>query len=131
MKAISAVLAAAAALAAVASVSGEVFMKETFDDAAWDTRWTVGSEWKPADQMGEWKWVTPKYQADGKAIKTGEDARFYSLTAPLDAEVSNKGKDLVVSYTVKHEQSLDCGGAYIKVCAARRVCQPRVVPRPA
>lgn len=90
-------------------------MKETFDDAAWDSRWTVGSEWKPADQMGEWKWVTPAYQEDGKAIKTGEDARFYSLTAPLDAEVSNKGKDLVVSYTVKHEQNLDCGGAYIKL----------------
>ena len=31
--------------------------------------------------------------------------------------VSTGGKDLIVSYTVKHEQVLDCGGAYIKVRA--------------
>jgi len=27
----------------------------------------------------------------------------------------NEGKDLVISYTVKHEQNIDCGGAYIKL----------------
>ena len=32
---------------------------------------------------------------------------LYSLIA--------EGKDLIISYTVKHEQNLDCGGAYIKV----------------
>ena len=89
MKVIATILAAAAALLSFSSVNAEVFMKETFDDAEWEQRWTVGEEWKPSSQMGEWKWVTPKYQEDGKAIKTGEDARFYSLSAPLDAEVSN------------------------------------------
>lgn len=48
-------------------------------------------------------------------LKTGPDARFFFATAPLDAEVSNQGKDLVVSYTVKHEQHVDCGGSYIKL----------------
>jgi len=34
-----------------------------------------------------------------------------SLTTPFD----NKDKDLIISYTVKHEQDLDCGGAYLKL----------------
>ena len=68
-------------------------------------------------QLGKWTWTGGDYAASGdKGIKTSEDARFYSLTAPFDAEFDNKGKDLVVSYTVKHEQNIDCGGAYIKVC---------------
>lgn len=54
-----------------------------------------------------------------KGIQTNPDARFFSLTAPMDAEVSNEGKDLVVSYTVRHDQNLDCGGAYLKVCDTR------------
>lgn len=65
--------------------------------------------------MGDFEWVTPKHQTDNKGIKTSADYRHYSLTAPLDTEVDNKGKDLYLSYTVKHEQYLDCGGAYIKL----------------
>jgi hypothetical protein len=75
----------------------------------------------PRPQTGPWKHTAGDYPGKGfeddKGIKTGEDARFYSLTAPLSAEVNNKGKDLIVSYTVKHEQNLDCGGAYMKVRA--------------
>jgi calreticulin len=37
---------------------------------------------------------------------------------PRSATCSNAGKDLVLSYTVKHEQDLDCGGAYIKLLPA-------------
>lgn len=71
-------------------------------------------------QLGQWTWTGGEYAASGdKGIKTSEDARFYSLTAPFDAEFDNKGKDLVVSYTVKHEQNIDCGGAYIKARRAR------------
>lgn len=68
-------------------------------------------------QLGEWKWTTGEYPgaAGDKGVQTGEDARFYSLSAPLDAEFDNAGKDLVISYTVKHEQNIDCGGAYIKL----------------
>lgn len=57
---------------------------------AWQDTWTVASEWKDADQMGEWKWVVPKHMEEGHGLKTGQDARFYSITAPLDTEVSNR-----------------------------------------
>jgi len=30
-------------------------------------------------------------------------------------EFSNKDRDLVIQYSVKHEQNIDCGGAYIKL----------------
>jgi hypothetical protein len=47
--------------------------------------------------------------------QTSEDARFYGLSAKLPKSFSNDGKDLVVQYVVKHEQRIDCGGAYIKL----------------
>lgn len=40
---------------------------------------------------------------------------MYSLTAPLSEEFDNKDKDLIISYSVKHEQNLECGGAYLKL----------------
>merc|ERR1711865_1354864 len=44
------------------------------------------------------------------------DARFYGLSAKLDVPfVSGSEKPLVIQYSVKHEQNLDCGGAYIKL----------------
>lgn len=67
--------------------------------------------------MGEFKWTGGAYPgAPGdKGIQTSEDARFYALSAPLDKPFDNKGKDLVLSYTVKFENDVDCGGAYIKL----------------
>jgi hypothetical protein len=50
----------------------------------------------------------------GTGIQTSQDARFYAYTATFP-KFSNKGKDLVLQYTVKHEQNIDCGGGYIKV----------------
>lgn len=47
-------------------------------------------------------------------IKTSQDARFYALSAGFD-KFSNEDKTLVIQFTVKHEQSIDCGGGYVKV----------------
>jgi calreticulin len=37
------------------------------------------------------------------------------MSAKLSEPFTNKGKDLVIQFSVKHEQELDCGGAYIKL----------------
>ena len=50
-------------------------------------------------------------------LRTTEDFRFYTASASFP-EFSNKDKPLVIQYSVKHEQSLDCGGAYIKLYPA-------------
>lgn len=47
-------------------------------------------------------------------IQTSEDYRFYAISAEYP-EFSNKDKTLVVQFSVKHEQKLDCGGGYIKL----------------
>lgn len=94
----------------------KVYFKENFGEG-WKDRWTVPKDWKSAEELGEWKWTTGKHFGDAsdKGIQTGEDARFYGLSAKMDSAFTNKDKELVVQLSVKHEQDLDCGGAYIKL----------------
>eukprot|EP01036_Dinobryon_divergens_P023015 gene23015-31327_t len=101
----------------VSSISAKVYFKENFNDKAWEKRWTVPSDWKPKSEIGKWKWTAGEYYADAsdKGIQTSQDARFYGLSAKLDESLTNTGKELVVQFSVKHEQDLDCGGAYIKL----------------
>jgi calreticulin len=53
-----------------------------------------------------------------KGIQTTQDARFYFLSSKIAKPFSNRGKTLVVQFSVKHEQSIDCGGGYIKLLPA-------------
>jgi len=101
--------------AALAGTSAEVFFQESFGDG-WEDRW-VKSEWKDAAEIGAWETTEGKfYGKEGdKALKTTQDARFYGLSAKMASTVDNKGKDLVIQYSVKNEQDIDCGGAYIKL----------------
>lgn len=104
-------------LAFTASVSGKVYFKEDFNSKSWSSRWTVPSDWKPKSEMGEWKWTAGEYFGDknDKGIQTSEDARHYGLSAKFDESFTNKDKDLVLQFSVKWEQEIDCGGAYIKL----------------
>jgi len=47
----------------------------------------------------------------------------------MPKEVDNTGKDLVVQFSVKHAQKLDCGGGYIKLLPTSR-CAARALRRP-
>ncbi|VAH54046.1 calreticulin isoform X2 [Triticum dicoccoides] len=103
------------ALASVAAVSADVFFQEKFEDG-WESRW-VKSEWKKDENMaGEWNHTSGKWHGDAedKGIQTSEDYRFYAISAEYP-EFSNKDKTLVLQFTVKHEQKLDCGGGYVKL----------------
>ncbi|VEU39975.1 unnamed protein product [Pseudo-nitzschia multistriata] len=101
----------------IASASAEFFITENFNDDSWSSRWTVPTSWKPKGEMGAWKHTAGEYygDADDKGIQTSEDARFYGLSAKLDKPFVSGDKPLVIQYSVKHEQNLDCGGAYIKL----------------
>jgi calreticulin len=92
-----------------------VHFKEEFDDG-WRSRW-VESKAKGAEQ-GDWGWSAGKFYNDpekDKGLKTTQDARFYGISAKFDKPFSNEGKTLVIQFTVKHEQEIDCGGGYVKV----------------
>ena len=47
-------------------------------------------------------------------IQTSQNGKFYAQSAKFD-KFTNEGKTLVIQFTVKHEQKIDCGGGYVKV----------------
>jgi calreticulin len=103
-----------------ALVSAKVYYKETFDDS-YTSRW-VESSWKKASgEAGKWghsagAWYGDK-EAD-KGLETTQDARFYAISSKFPQAFSNEGKDLVVQFSVKFPQKIDCGGGYIKVAGS-------------
>jgi len=100
----------------LALASATVHFKEDFG-TGWESRWVV-SKVKEADgTLGKWAHSAGKYFNDAdkdKGIQTSEDARFYQISAKFP-KFSNKDKDLVIQYSVKFDQAIDCGGAYIKL----------------
>merc|ERR1719402_2101287 len=68
--------------------------------------------------MGKFVLSAGKFYGDAekdKGIQTSQDARFYGLSAKFETKFSNEDKTLVVQFTVKHEQNIDCGGGYVKL----------------
>jgi len=106
-----ATVALACVLASLASA--KVYFHESFDSGM--DKW-VQSEHK--SDYGKFAVTSGDFYGDAdinKGLKTTQDARFYASSVALPEPVSNEGKNLVVSVSVKHEQGLDCGGGYIKV----------------
>uniref|UniRef100_A0AAY5E909 Calreticulin n=1 Tax=Electrophorus electricus TaxID=8005 RepID=A0AAY5E909_ELEEL len=83
----------------------------------WKSRWV---ESKHKSDYGQWMLSSGKFYGDAeldKGLQTSQDARFYALSSRFEP-FSNDGKTLVVQFTVKHEQKIDCGGGYAKIFAA-------------
>jgi calreticulin len=103
----------------LAVASATIHFKETFD-GSWADRW-ISSDWKKsAGQAGEFKHTAGDWYGDAEAdkgLQTSQDARFYDISAKFP-EFSNKGKDLVVQFSVKNTQKIDCGGGYLKLFPA-------------
>eukprot|EP00899_Mesostigma_viride_P002619 jgi/Mesvir1/12358/Mv00541-RA.1 len=101
----------------VSTVSAKVYFEEKFDDS-WDKRWVI-SDWKKDEgSAGSWRHTAGKHYGDekeNKGVQTYPDARFYAMSSAMPEKFSNEGKDLVLQFSVKHEQKLDCGGGYIKL----------------
>ncbi|XP_023865359.1 calreticulin [Salvelinus sp. IW2-2015] len=106
------------ALIALASAEPSLYFKEQFEDGdAWTTRWVESSH---RSDYGEFVLTPGKFYGDpekDKGLQTSQDARFYSSSARFEP-FSNQGKTLVIQFTVKHEQNIDCGGGYIKLFPA-------------
>lgn len=47
-------------------------------------------------------------------LQTNEDAKFYALSTGFKP-FSNKNETLVVQFSVKHEQGIDCGSRGVKL----------------
>jgi len=93
--------------------SAKVYFHESFDNG--NSNWVDSTS---KSDYGKFTVTAGDFSGDeeiNKGLKTSQDARFYASSVAMPETVSNEGKDLVVSLSVKHEQGLDCGGGYIKV----------------
>uniref|UniRef100_A0A4W3H789 Calreticulin n=1 Tax=Callorhinchus milii TaxID=7868 RepID=A0A4W3H789_CALMI len=80
----------------------------------WQQRWV---ESKHKSDYGQFKLTAGKFYGDAekdKGLQTSQDARFYAMSTKFEP-FSNEGKTLVIQFTVKHEQNIDCGGGYVKI----------------
>ncbi|KAJ2783820.1 hypothetical protein H4R18_001495 [Coemansia javaensis] len=107
------------ALTALAALAGSaiarVYFEETFSDESGVERFkaTEAREDNGAIRRSSGKWFGNEEAAAG--LQLIEDARFYGYTSKLKRPFNTKGKDFVLQFTVKYEQDIDCGGAYLKL----------------
>merc|ERR1711907_549973 len=110
-----ALILAALAVSCIAFATAEVYLEEDFS-GDWESRWIQS---KAKDDLATMKVSSGKYFGDeeaAKGLQTSRDAKFYAISAKTK-EFSNEGKTLVIQFTVKHEQDIDCGGGYLKLGA--------------
>lgn len=58
--------------------------------------------------------VISQFLINHAGLQTHNDAKHYAISAKIP-EFSNKDKTLVVQYSIKFEQDIECGGGYIKL----------------
>ncbi|XP_010608718.1 calreticulin-like [Fukomys damarensis] len=84
---------------------------------AWKKRW-VQSKHQP--DYGKFQLTAGRFYGHiekDKGLQTTEDAKFYALSTRFKP-FSNENETLVVQFSVKHEQGIDCGGGYVKLFPA-------------
>ncbi|CAF2430944.1 unnamed protein product [Rotaria sp. Silwood2] len=104
-------------LVLIATVYSTDYFVEKFEDESYKKRWVQSTA---KSDFGEFKLSHGKFYGDAKkdlGLQTSQDARFYAMSASFD-QFSNEGKTLVIQFSVKHEQKIDCGGGYVKVYPA-------------
>jgi len=98
--------------------SAKTYFKDDFSTDPFESNRWVQSKWKQdTGEAGTLEYSGGLWGAgDRGGIRTTEDAKFYAFTAKLDEEFDNAATEsLVFAFSVKHEQKMDCGGAYAKL----------------
>ncbi|CAG8729077.1 22445_t:CDS:2 [Cetraspora pellucida] len=102
-------------LALITLTSAEIYLKETFSDNDWEKRWIHS---KHKEDLGTFEVTAGDFYAheiESRGLQTTQDAKFYAISTKFDKIIDNSDKDLVVQFSVKHEQNIDCGGGYVKL----------------
>jgi len=99
-------------------ISATIYFKEDFpSEEAFEKQWVYSKH--EGKEYGKFILTPGKFYDDAKrdqGIKTSEDARFYAISSKFeDRKFDNLNKDLILQFSVKHEQSIDCGGGYLKL----------------
>ncbi|KAJ5700580.1 hypothetical protein N7536_003593 [Penicillium majusculum] len=98
------------------------FLEQFTDD--WESRWKPSHAKKDDKSEDEWAYVG-EWAVEEPSIFKGIDgdkglvvknaAAHHAISAKFPKKIDNKGKTLVVQYEVKPQNSLVCGGAYLKL----------------
>jgi calreticulin len=107
-----------ALLAFLAIVNAEIFYKDYMETDPFSTKRWVHSDWKQdTGEAGKFEWSSGLWSGDSnhKGIRTPVDAKFYSATSKMSKTFDNTDQTLVLQFSVKHEQKIDCGGGYVKL----------------
>ncbi|KAI9932866.1 hypothetical protein ASPWEDRAFT_33846 [Aspergillus wentii DTO 134E9] len=99
------------------------FLEQFTDD--WESRWTP-SHAKKEDSKSEEDWAyVGEWAVEEATVLNGMEgdkglvvknpAAHHAISAKFPKKIDNKGKTLVVQYEVKPQNSLVCGGAYMKI----------------
>nr|CAH7713051.1 unnamed protein product [Callosobruchus chinensis] len=97
------------------AAQAKVYFEEKFSDDSWEKNWIYSKH--PGKEFGKFVRTAGKFfndEEEDKGIQTSQDARFYALSTKFEP-FATEGKDLVIQFTVKHEQNIDCGGGYLKI----------------
>ena len=92
-------------------------MESTHKSDYGEFKWTAGNFYGDAEKdkgKGRVHSVILHFNPLFPGIQTSQNAKFYARCAKFD-QFTNEGKTLVIQFTVKHEQKMDCGGGYVKV----------------
>jgi len=104
-----------ALLTTIWTAQATVHFKEEFAGGDWKSRWI--SSTSKGDEQGVFELSHGDFFGDAEkdlGLQTSQDARFYGISTKFPA-FSNEGKTLVIQFSVKHQQEIDCGGGYVKV----------------
>lgn len=102
-------------LVSLVVINAEKYFEEKFSDDGWKDTWIYSKH--PGKEFGKFVRSAGSFYNDeeaDKGIQTTQDARFYAISRKFD-KFSNEGKPLVIQFSVKHEQNIDCGGGYVKL----------------
>ncbi|ETE69224.1 Calreticulin, partial [Ophiophagus hannah] len=80
----------------------------------WQERWVLS---KHRSDYGKFRIGSGRFYGDREkdiGLQTTQDIRYYAVSARF-RPFNNENQTLVVQYTVKYDQQVDCGGAYIKL----------------
>jgi len=96
-------------------VSSKIYYHEEFD-RNWESRWQKTES--KADQQGTFEWTKGKWALENDmsyGLQTTTDSKFYEISSRLRAPIITGEKPLVLQYSLKFEQDIECGGGYLKL----------------
>ena len=96
----------------------QIFFAETFDNSSWESRWAQVDLPGINGPAAHFEWSAGEWfvNASQRGLRTSTPLRHYAASARFE-KFSNRGKDLVLQFSVKHENedlSL-CAGGYVKL----------------